>query len=123
MLGSYSYGPSIPAKNLDRAIDFYENKLGCKVIDRNDKFTSMQSGDNQFMIYETENAGTAQNTMGGWFVDDLDATVEDLRRQGITFEEYDMPGLKTENGIATSEGMRCAWFKDTEGNILCVNGS
>ena len=66
-------------------------------------------------------AGTAQNTVIGWEVDDIDKVVEDLRGRGVTFEEYDFPGLKTVNGIAELEGIeRAAWFKDSEGNILSI---
>ncbi len=43
-----------------------------------------------------------------------------MKQKGIGFEEYDMPGLKTEGSIATSGRDRTAWFKDTEGNILAV---
>ncbi len=53
-------------------------------------------------------------------VDDLGAMVTELRGRGVIFEEYDLPGLKTENGIAEAEGERRAWFKDTEGNILAM---
>ncbi|MGH2654353.1 MAG: VOC family protein [Actinomycetota bacterium] len=45
----------------------------------------------------------------------------ELRAKGVTFEEYDMPGLKTVNGIAELGGEKGAWFKDPEGNILSVS--
>ncbi len=48
------------------------------------------------------------------------ATVADLRAKGVVFEDYDMPALKTENGIATTEGFVGAWFKDSEGNLLTI---
>jgi len=54
----------------------------------------------------------------GWGTDNLEAEVDDLRGRGVVFEEYDLPGLKTENGIATSTAGKAAWFTDTEGNIL-----
>ena len=73
------------------------------------------------MMYETENAGTAANTAIGFDTDDIEAEVAALRGLGVTFEEYDFPGLKTENGIATTNEDRAAWFKDTEGNILCIS--
>jgi hypothetical protein len=50
----------------------------------------------------------------------VEAEVQDLRRHGVKFEEYDMPGLKTVNGIATMGKLHAAWFKDSEGNILAV---
>jgi hypothetical protein len=52
---------------------------------------------------------------------DLDRDMADLRERGVVFEEYDMPGLKTENGVATlPDGERGAWFRDSEGNILSI---
>jgi hypothetical protein len=62
----------------------------------------------------------------GWEVDDIEATVRDLRARGVVFEEYDFPGLKTVDGIADIEGNypskgsseRGAWFRDSEGNML-----
>ena len=56
-----------------------------------------------------------------WFVKDIKAEVAALRAKGITFEEYDMPGIKMVNSIATGGGAKTAWFKDTEGNILAVS--
>jgi hypothetical protein len=46
--------------------------------------------------------------------------VRELKARGVEFEEYDMPGMKTENGIATGGGARAAWFRDSEGNILAL---
>jgi hypothetical protein len=53
-------------------------------------------------------------------VKDVEAAVADLRAKGVTFEEYDMPGLKTVDGIAGLGEERVAWFKDPEGNILSL---
>ena len=57
----------------------------------------------------------------GFMVADIDAEVHDLRQRGVQFEEYDFPGLKTERGIVTRKADRAAWFKDSEGNILCAH--
>ena len=73
-----------------------------------------------FLLYQTDNAGTAKNTQLSWETDNLEREVEELRGRGVVFEEYDFPGLKTENGIATSTAGRAAWFTDTEGNILSL---
>ncbi len=60
------------------------------------------------------------HTQLGFDVADVEATVAQLRDNGVEFEEYDEPGLKTENGIAVIEGEKAAWFKDSEGNLLAV---
>ena len=72
--------------------------------------------------------GTGDHTQMGWEVEDIEATVRELRSRGVVFEEYDMPGLKTVDGIAEIEGNypskgtgeRGAWFRDSEGNMLAI---
>jgi hypothetical protein len=64
--------------------------------------------------------GAAQHTLGAFLVRDVESTVADLRGKGVSFEDYDLPGVKTVNGIAELGGIRGAWFKDPEGNILSV---
>ena len=114
----YSY---IPVKNLQRAREFYEQKLG---------FThgrevaggvhyDFANGTACFM-YPTPNAGTSRASQAFWEVDDVVREVAELKARGVTFEEYDMPGLKTKDSIATGGGAKTAWFKDSEGNILAI---
>jgi hypothetical protein len=57
----------------------------------------------------------------GWMTDDLDAEMSSLRERGVQFEDYDVPGMKTDNGVATMDGMKAAWFRDTEGNFICIS--
>lgn len=111
-----------PAADLQRARTFYREMLGLEPVSEEMMGVLLyQTGEGStFIIYETPSAGTAQNTAFGWDVSDVDAEVAALREKGVKFEEYDMPGLKTENGIATAGGVRAAWFKDSEGNILSV---
>jgi len=114
----------LPAKDIDRAREFYRDKLGFEpertmadggLVYRCGKGTS-------FLIYQTDNAGSAKNTQIGWATDDVQRDVDELRARGVVFEDYDMPGLKTENGIATMEGYgQAAWFLDSEGNILNIS--
>jgi hypothetical protein len=56
----------------------------------------------------------------GWNVQDIETAVAELRSRGVVFEEYDLPGLKTVDGIAEIAGERGAWFKDSEGNLLAI---
>jgi catechol 2,3-dioxygenase-like lactoylglutathione lyase family enzyme len=116
----WSFGATIPAKDLEGTRRFYENVLGAEAVSEDPGGIIYQSGDSYFTLYPTEFAGTAQHTLGAFMVQDVEATVAELRGKGVTFEEYDMPGLKTVNGIAELGGARGAWFKDPEGNILSV---
>jgi hypothetical protein len=74
----------------------------------------------QFALYPSAGAGTAQHTIAGWTVGDIEAEVGELRARGVVFEEYDLPNLKTVNGIAALGPNRAAWFRDSEGNILGI---
>ena len=110
----------LPAKDIDRARTFYRDVLGLEPADTMDEENLIYRCGNRtaFLLYKTDNAGTAKNTQMGWGTNDIDAEVEDLRRRGVVFEEYDFPGLKTENGIASTPVGKAAWFLDSEGNTL-----
>jgi catechol 2,3-dioxygenase-like lactoylglutathione lyase family enzyme len=112
----------LPAKDIKRAKEFYRDKLGLEPSESDEEDNLIYRGGHgtAFLVYQTENAGTAKNTQMGWATDNLEREVEELRARGVVFEEYDMPGLKTENGIATSEWGKAAWFLDSEGNILNI---
>jgi catechol 2,3-dioxygenase-like lactoylglutathione lyase family enzyme len=122
MLGKAKVCPTIPAKDMKRAQNFYGETLGLKEIRSSEEGTIYESGNGTaVMVYPSAGAGTSQATYAAWEVDDLEAEMRDLRAKGVKFEDYDMPGLKTENGVASYEGGKGAWFKDTEGNILALD--
>jgi catechol 2,3-dioxygenase-like lactoylglutathione lyase family enzyme len=112
----------LPAKDIARARNFYRDVLGLDPAETLDDENLVYRCGNgtSFLLYRTDNAGTAKNTQLSWETDNLEREVEELRGRGVVFEEYDFPGLKTENGIATSTAGRAAWFTDTEGNILSL---
>ena len=121
MLGNLESAAILPAKELQRARAYYKDKLGLEPAEEHEGELIYRSpGGAAFSIYETDNAGSAKNTAMGWTADDLDAEVAELRGRGVVFEEYDFPGLKTENGIAVMDGEKAAWFIDSEGNILAL---
>jgi catechol 2,3-dioxygenase-like lactoylglutathione lyase family enzyme len=113
--------PTIAVSDIDRAKEFYGGTLGLKVKDeRADGVRYEAGGGTLLLVYPSQFAGTARSTYMGFDVDDLKKAVEELRGRGVVFEEYDMPGLKTVNGIAEIEGVKGAWFKDPDGNILAI---
>ena len=112
---------SVPTTDLARAERFYGEVLGLE-IEREPGMPQFMAhaGEGCWMlVYETSSTGGSA-TQGVFTVPDLDAAVADLRKHGVVFEEYDMPGLKTEDGIATFGEMRSAWFKDPDGNTFSV---
>jgi catechol 2,3-dioxygenase-like lactoylglutathione lyase family enzyme len=116
--------PVLAVDDIDRATAFYRDKLGCDVQRLEDDPSGgvvVKIGDDRLFLYKTSFA-RGENTVASLIVDDVESTVSELRSRGVTFEEYDLPGLKTENGIATyGESMKAAWFKDSEGNTISIN--
>jgi predicted enzyme related to lactoylglutathione lyase len=125
MLNSSRVEANIPARNLARARDFYADKLGLTPIQdvMGVNLVYETSGGTRFNIYETTYAGQAGHTIAQFHVDDLDAEVHDLQAKDVAFEVYeDMPGVRWDGVIASLEGLgRAAWFRDSEGNILCID--
>lgn len=112
---------AIPAADLDRAKRFYRDTLGLAASVEDEGGVRFDSGGTHFFVYPSaESAGRAAHTLESWIVDDLDAEMKELRARGIAFEEYDLPGIKTVDGVAEMGDVRGAWFKDSEGNILGV---
>jgi len=111
----------IPASNLQRARRFYEQTVGLDPGERYGGGVIYRCGGAEVFLYQTGNAGTSKASQAFWQVDDIEAEVADLKARGVVFEEYDMPGIKMKNSIATGGGARTAWFKDSEGNIMAVS--
>jgi catechol 2,3-dioxygenase-like lactoylglutathione lyase family enzyme len=121
MLKAFDSATMIPAKDVQKTRRFYEDVLGFSVQREDPYGIIYQSGATQFNLYETQFAGTAQHTLIGWGVDDIESVVDDLTSKGVTFEQYDMGELKTDaKGIAAMGPEKGAWFKDPEGNILSL---
>ncbi len=120
MLSDLEIHATIPATDLERARKFYESKLGFGAPTVAPGGLVFQCKNSWFLLYQTSFAGTAKHTLAGWETKHIEKEVADLRARGVVFEEYDLPGLKTVNGIATTGSNKAAWFKDTEGNILGI---
>ena len=114
----YAY---IPARDINRARKFYEEKLGLKPKREIEGGVVYEFGEHTAaFLYPTPNAGTSKASQAYWQVEDVEKEVAELKKRGVQFENYDQPGMKTENGILTAGGAKAAWFKDTEGNIMAV---
>ena len=122
MLADYMVAPTLPVVDLERALRFYQDKLGLKVVQMDPSPGAMMQCGKGTMLYLYQRAATkADHTVAAFNVDNIESEVKELKAKGVVFEEYDMPGLKTVNSIATMGSMKGAWFKDTEGNILGVS--
>ena len=126
MLGESRIGANVPVSNLDEAIAFYEEKLGLPLFERGKEQRYARfsgAGQTKLGIYESATAGQARHTLASFVVDDVRSVVDALKGKGVVFEEYDMPGMKTEGGVATMGDTRAAWLKDPDGNILEITGA
>jgi predicted enzyme related to lactoylglutathione lyase len=124
MLNDSKVMANIPAGDLARARDFYADKLGLTPAQElaGEVLVYRTTGGTEFQIYRTDYAGQAGHTIAQWHVSDIESQVRDLKAKGVTFEVYDMPGVQWDGDIASLEGMgRAAWFKDSEGNTMCVD--
>ena len=118
----------IPAQDLQRARRFYADKLGLEPSEERAGGLLYRCASGEFALFESAGTATGAFTQMAWQVDDIEAVVRALRARGVRFEDYDMPGLTTIDGIATIEGNypskgtgeRAAWFRDSEGNLLAI---
>ncbi len=121
MLSAAPIRAYIPAANLARARKFYEETVGLKPGEAYAGGVIYRCGGAEVFMYQTGNAGTSKASQAFWQVNDVEAEVAELKARGVVFEEYDMPGIKMKNSIATGGGAKTAWFKDSEGNIMAVS--
>ena len=122
MLKNASIVPYIPVSDLARARKFSEEKVGLTPREKYAGGVIYECGNGSWVfMYPSGGAGTSKASTAFWAVDDVVAEVAELKARGVVFEEYDMPGIKTVNSIATAGGAKTAWFKDSEGNILAVS--
>jgi len=122
MLTNSPIVPYIPVADMARARKFYEGKLGLKPREEYAGGVIYECGNGSWVfMYPSAGAGTSKASTAFWAVEDVVEEVADLKAKGVVFEEYNMPGVKTVNSIATGGGAKTAWFKDSEGNILAVS--
>jgi catechol 2,3-dioxygenase-like lactoylglutathione lyase family enzyme len=128
MLENGRVATRLPAQDLERARVFYSEKLGLEPVEEREGGLRYVCAAGEFALFESAGAASGGHTQMGWEVDDIEATVRELRSRGVVFEEYDLPGLKTVDGIADIDGNypskgtgeRGAWFRDSEGNMLGI---
>lgn len=120
MLGDHPIYPVLLATDLPASREFYHDKLGLAIIGETDASIDFRSGTTQLNV-NLSTTGTADTqTQAGWRVEDLRAEVNELRARGVKVEDYDMPGLKTVDGIADIGFAWAAWIIDPGGNALGI---
>jgi catechol 2,3-dioxygenase-like lactoylglutathione lyase family enzyme len=127
MLANARVAARLPAQDLDRARRFYADKLGLEPTEERPGGLLYRFANGEFALYTSAGQAPGTFTQMGFEVDDLDAIVTELKRRGVVFEDVDVPGLETTDGIAEvpgnypskgGKGERAAWLRDSEGNTL-----
>jgi len=122
MLSAKNAAATIPVRDIQAAKRFYEGTVGLNLENSEEpEALVFKSGHSKVLVYQSQFAGTNQATAATWGVgNDLEKIVQELKAKGVSFERYDMPDLTRQGDIYVSDGMKVAWFKDPDGNILAL---
>ncbi len=113
----------LPVKDLNRAREFYEKKLGLKPLGakQDGKFLFAGGDGGTLALFPKPEGTKAEHTAVSFQVKDIAREIKDLKQRGVVFEDYDFPGMKTQNHVCVLGSEKAAWFKDPEGNYLCIH--
>lgn len=122
MLKIKSSAPAIPAQDIKRARNFYEQKLGLKPGEQQpDGGVMYQTGETGFLVFPSMGKASGDHTQMALEVEDVPGAVTELKSKGVKLEEYDYPEFKSREGLVDMpDGTKGAWFKDTEGNLIAL---
>jgi catechol-2,3-dioxygenase len=121
MLGAHPIQPVLLATDLTAAKDFYHRRLGLDILTESDAAITLGCGGGTRLSVTKSTTGTADSqTQASWLVDDVRAEVTELRERGVKVEDYDMPGLKTDDGVADIGFAWAAWITDPGNNALGI---
>jgi len=121
MLSEARFEAALPCSDLQRARSFYADKLALAPVSEGPAGAMYQGRDGtRFLLFPSSGSASGSHSQMGFMVADIDAEVRDLQQRGVQLEEYDFPGFDKATCIADSGGGRAAWFKDSEGNLLCL---
>ena len=122
MLQSDQVTVMLPVKDLERARRFYEKGLGLSPggLKPDGKFV-YHCGGTELALFPKPGGTKAEHTAISFKVGRIGDAVAELKRRGVRFADYDLPGLKTVEHVCVLGSEKAAWFEDTEGNILCLH--
>ncbi len=122
MLSNSAVTTMLPVRNMERARTFYEGCLGLQPggLRPDGKFV-YRVGGTTLALFPKPEGTKADHTAVSFRVTDIAASIDELKRAGVSFEDYDFPELKTVNHVCVLGAEKAAWFKDTEGNYLCIH--
>ena len=121
MLGEHPVEPVLLATDLDAARDFYHHRLGLQILGESEDGVVFRCGGGTQLAVSKSSTGTADTqTQASWLVPDVRAEVAELRSRGVKIEDYDLTGLKTQDGIADTGFAWAAYIIDPGKNALGI---
>ena len=113
----------LPVTDVDRATRFYQQSLGLEFTGTNDEGSAMFAvgSDAQLVLLPRPESKPSESTAMSFEVDDVTAEIRTLEGRGVVFEDYDLPELKTVDHVCEFGDEKAAWFKDPDGNVLCLH--
>ena len=118
----------LPAQDLERARAFYRDKLGLEPIEERGGGLRYLCGPTEFHLFSSSGTPSGKSTQMAFEVEDLEATIADLRARGVSFERFDMPGFDVHGDTITvpnnypskGTGELGTFFYDSEGNLIGI---
>lgn len=122
MLANAAVTTMLPVIDMDRARGFYEGRLGLVPggLRPDGKFV-YRVGGSTLALFPKPEGTKAEHTAISFQVDDIAAAIGALKKAGVVFEDYDFPDFKTVDHVCVLGSEKAAWFKDPEGNYLCLH--
>jgi len=113
----------LPVTDVDRARSFYDESLGLDYTGTNDEGSAMFAldGGTTLVLLPRPDSRPSESTAMSFEVDDVSSEISALEGRGVTFEDYDLPDFKTVDHVCEFGDERAAWFKDPDGNVLCLH--
>ena len=123
MLSQARITTMLPVKDMDRARAFYEGRLGFRPDGgaKVDGRYEYDLGGSRIALIPREGGSKAEHTALSFEVKDIGSRIRELQGAGVVFEDYDLPGLKTVQHVCVLGSEKAAWFRDPEGNYLCLH--
>ena len=118
----------LPAQDLERARAFYRDKLGLEPVEERTGGLRYQCGPTEFHLFSSVGAPSGTSTQMAFEVEDLEATLANLRARGVSFERFEMSGFDVrdetisapDNYPSKGTGELGTFFNDSEGNLIGI---
>lgn len=112
----------LPVRDLERAREFYEKRLQLEPLGaRPDGKFVYRVGGTDVALFPKPEGTKAEHTALSFRVTDIGKAIAELKARGVSFDDYDLPGFKTVEHVCVLGSEKAAWFRDPEGNILCLH--